>query len=56
MLRNVSNRDAVDPSGDLKYATVKPKDRGLHICRACNTAGCRSAMAFLDVLCECYEG
>ena len=42
----------VDPSGDLKYVSVKSKNRGLHICKACNTAGCKSAKAFLDVLCK----
>lgn len=40
----------VDSSGDLKYTKVTSKNRGLHICKACNTAGCRTAKAFLDVL------
>jgi len=40
----------VDPAGDLKYAKVASKDRGLHICKACNTAGCKTTSAFLDVL------
>ena len=42
----------VDPQGDLKYTRVTSKDRGVHICKACNTAGCRTAKAFLDVLCK----
>ena len=42
----------VDVSGDLKYSKVKSKDRGLHICRACNTAGCKTAKAFVDVSCK----
>ena len=42
----------VDLSGELKYAKVMFKDRGMHICKACNTAGCRATKAFLDVLCK----
>lgn len=42
----------VDPSGDLTYVSVKSENRGLHICKACNTAGCKSVKAFLDVLCK----
>ena len=42
----------VNPQGDLKYTKVMSKDRGMHICRACNTAGCKTAKAFLDVLCK----
>lgn len=42
----------VDPNGDLTYVSVKSKNRGLHICKACNTAGCKSIKAFLDVLCK----
>lgn len=40
----------VDPNGDLKYLNAKSKDRGMHICKACNTAGCKTAKAFLDIL------
>ena len=42
----------VQPSGDLTYTSVESKNRGLHICKACNTAGCKRVKAFLDVLCE----
>ncbi|KAK2566723.1 Hemicentin-1 [Acropora cervicornis] len=35
----------VDPAGDLKYAKVASKDRGLHICKACNTAGCKTTIS-----------
>ena len=42
----------LDPSGDLKYTDTKSKHRGMHICKACNTAGCKMAKAFLDILCK----
>lgn len=42
----------LDPSGDLKYTDAKSKHRGMHICKACNTAGCKMAKAFLDILCK----
>ena len=42
----------VDPSGDLMYTNVKSDNRGEHICKACNVAGCKSVGAFLDVLCK----
>lgn len=42
----------LDPSGDLTYASVKSDNRGKHICEACNTAGCKSVDAFLNVLCK----
>ena len=42
----------LDPRGDLKYTDAKSKHRGMHICKACNTAGCKMAKAFLDILCK----
>lgn len=42
----------VDASGDLTYASVKSENRGVHICKACNAAGCKSVDAFLNVLCK----
>lgn len=42
----------LDPIGDLKYTDAKSKHRGMHICKACNTAGCKMAKAFLDILCK----
>lgn len=42
----------VDPSGDLMYTSVKSDNRGEHICKACNAAGCKSVDAFLNVLCK----
>lgn len=42
----------MDPSGDLKYTKVLSKNSGMHICKACNTAGCRTVKALLDVLCK----
>ena len=42
----------LDPSGDLKYTNAKSKHRGMHICKACNTAGCKMAKAFLNILCK----
>jgi len=42
----------VDPTGDLMYTSVKSDNRGQHICKACNVAGCKRVDAFLDVFCE----
>jgi len=42
----------VDPTGDLTYTSVKSDNRGQHICKACNVAGCKRVDAFLDVSCK----
>ena len=42
----------LDPSGDVTYTSVKSDNRGKHICKACNAAGCKSVDAFLNVLCK----
>lgn len=42
----------IHSNGDLTYSSVTFQNGGLHICKACNTAGCVSAKAYLDVLCK----
>ena len=42
----------IHSNGDLTYSSVTLQNGGLHICKACNTAGCASAKAYLGVLCK----
>lgn len=40
----------IHSNGDLTYSSVTNQNGGLHVCKACNTAGCASAEAYLIVL------